>query len=484
MNSSYYRFTLNLQSNVSQISLPVRQYDTSRGFCISFADGASPYTIKDGCRAVLTAKKADGNVLLNDCVIEKNTVVRYDFSEQTTSCAGIVNCEIRLYGVNGKLIASPKFILVVDDRVTYDDDFPISESDISSIDNILLVETERVNAEAERVTAEALRVEAEKARVTAEEERVAAEASRVLAEADRESAEGERAEEFEAMKVELKEKVDSGYFTGPQGPQGEQGPQGAQGEQGKPFSIAKIYGSVDAMNAGYATDGVAIGGFVVIDTGNVEDEDNAKLFIKGASGYSYLTDMSGAAGIQGPQGPQGPQGAQGPQGPQGDSADDIDVIVEQVVGVLAKANEGVYLGTWYLREPCDLSMFEEYASAGRSEYFKFSFSVYINGSKETKYYSGMYVQYGAAVNNPILRYIKEDGSESIAYRSKYGVFAANSYQTVTLHSEPPDEIKAFLDANGVYMGNTDASVTALGVRMKDLEEKIASIEAGAEGVSF
>lgn len=67
------------------------------------------------------------------------------------------------------------------------------------------------------------------------------------------------------------------------------------------------------MNAGYSTDGVPIGGFVVIDTGNVNNADNAKLYIKGNSSYTFLTDLSGAQGIQ------GPQGATGIQGPKGDS---------------------------------------------------------------------------------------------------------------------------------------------------------------------
>ena len=70
--------------------------------------------------------------------------------------------------------------------------------------------------------------------------------------------------------------------TGPQGPQGDQGVQGIQGPQGEkgdPFTISKVYTSVSAMNAGFATDQVPEGGFVVIETGNVNDADNAKLYI-------------------------------------------------------------------------------------------------------------------------------------------------------------------------------------------------------------
>lgn len=85
-----------------------------------------------------------------------------------------------------------------------------------------------------------------------------------------------------------------------------------RGAQGEGFKISKTYPSIAAMNAGYATDGVPLYGFVLIDTGNVEDEDNAKLYMKGETAYEYLTDLSGSQGITGPE---GPQGATGPAGP-------------------------------------------------------------------------------------------------------------------------------------------------------------------------
>ena len=142
-----------------------------------------------------------------------------------------------------------------------------------------------------------------------------------------------------ADKQTLQEKFDSGALKGEkgdpgaQGPQGETGPQGQKGDQGiqgvkgdkgdkgdtgDPFTIAKTYASISAMNAGYATDDVKVGQFVLIDTGNVEDEDNAKLYLKGSSAYTYIGDLSGATGMTGPQGPKGDTGATGEQGPRGE----------------------------------------------------------------------------------------------------------------------------------------------------------------------
>ena len=110
--------------------------------------------------------------------------------------------------------------------------------------------------------------------------------------------------------------------TGPAGARGATGATGAtgpQGEKGDPFAIAKTYASIAAMNTGYATDGIKVGQFVLIDTGNVEDEDNAKLYVKGEVAYIYITDLSGATGMTGPQGPQGPRGDTGATGPKGDT---------------------------------------------------------------------------------------------------------------------------------------------------------------------
>ena len=108
---------------------------------------------------------------------------------------------------------------------------------------------------------------------------------------------------------------------GPQGPIGPEGPAGPKGDPGAPFRIAKIYNSVSAMQSDSTS--LNMGDIVLINTDNVEDEDNAKLYIKNESGYSLLTDLSGARGIQGPEGPQGMRGEEGipgepgPQGPQG-----------------------------------------------------------------------------------------------------------------------------------------------------------------------
>lgn len=178
MNSACYRFSLSMQSVQSQVSLPVLLNDTGRILLIELVDNGKPYYINDGCRAVFYAKKADGNLLVNDCIIEKNAEIRYDFTAQTASAEGISKCEIRLYGTNGRLITSPKFIMVIDSRVVYDDEVIASHSEFTTIDGIIATEKARAEAEAKRVEAEAERIEAETDRKAAETARAEAEAER------------------------------------------------------------------------------------------------------------------------------------------------------------------------------------------------------------------------------------------------------------------------------------------------------------------
>lgn len=143
MNYSKYRLTLDIQRNISQISIPVRRYDTGINLRISLTDGGSPYLIENGCLAVFYGKKADGSPIQNSCVIENNTVIRYELTEQTTAFEGIVDCEVRLYSPEGYLLTSPKFIIVVHSRAVDDDDFPLSDNERSVLDLMVTNEVKR-----------------------------------------------------------------------------------------------------------------------------------------------------------------------------------------------------------------------------------------------------------------------------------------------------------------------------------------------------
>lgn len=105
-------------------------------------------------------------------------------------------------------------------------------------------------------------------------------------------------------------------LQGEQGPQGDQGAQGVQGPKGDPFTVKKTYTSVNELQTKASTE-LSLGDFALINTGNVEDEDNAKLFVMGNTEPTFLCDLSGAQGQKGERGQKGETGATGGQGPKG-----------------------------------------------------------------------------------------------------------------------------------------------------------------------
>lgn len=128
--------------------------------------------------------------------------------------------------------------------------------------------------------------------------------------------------------------------TGPKGdvgPQGPQGEDGVQGERGKAFAIEKTYPSVAAMDLDYNNSEIKIGDFVMISTPDVDDTENARLYVKGAASYEFIADFSGPTGPQGPQGIQGEKGNTGDTGPKGPPGE-IENLSEQPITFTDAAN--------------------------------------------------------------------------------------------------------------------------------------------------
>lgn len=68
---------------------------------------------------------------------------------------------------------------------------------------------------------------------------------------------------------------------------------------GDAFTIVKTYPSIQAMQDDYNNPEVKTGQFVMIDTGNVENEEDSRLYLKGNTEWKFISDLSGAQGIQG-----------------------------------------------------------------------------------------------------------------------------------------------------------------------------------------
>lgn len=68
---------------------------------------------------------------------------------------------------------------------------------------------------------------------------------------------------------------------------------------GDAFTYKKEYPSIEAMEADWGTADVKLGEYVLINTNNVEDPDDAKVYLKTRNGWKFIVDLSGMQGIQG-----------------------------------------------------------------------------------------------------------------------------------------------------------------------------------------
>ena len=144
MTNSYYKISLDIHDHGSHVSLKAKKGDTGRLLYITLMDGRTPYVITNECRAVFTAKKADGKILFNECNIIGN-VITYAFTPQTTSAVGKAECEVKLYGAEDKLLTSARFTLMVEDTVYNEGDEVESEKEVTALtalisDTIELIE--------------------------------------------------------------------------------------------------------------------------------------------------------------------------------------------------------------------------------------------------------------------------------------------------------------------------------------------------------
>ena len=135
MDSSDFNITLDIHDMSSPVSLNVKQGDSSRRICVNLMENGVPYKIDPDCSAVFSGRKPDGNVVWNSCSIEGNRII-YEITPQTTVVAGIMPCQIRLYGAGNNLISSPDFTLIVDSTVVNNDEI-VSTNEITALTELV-----------------------------------------------------------------------------------------------------------------------------------------------------------------------------------------------------------------------------------------------------------------------------------------------------------------------------------------------------------
>lgn len=196
MNSIKHRFTLDMHSAQSQISLPALLGDTGRSWHINFSDGGIPYFIETGCLAKISIVRPTGTHIEEFCEIVGNSTAVYHFAQNENTCAveGIHECDVTLYGLEGESIASARFSMIVSERVIRSDDINVTDEDRSVVEAM-------VTAEAQRQAAETLRVAAEAERVANEQRRQEASGT-ILAKAEEVAVLRERAANASDLAVE------------------------------------------------------------------------------------------------------------------------------------------------------------------------------------------------------------------------------------------------------------------------------------------
>jgi hypothetical protein len=150
--------------------------DTGRTLRISLSDGNKPYIISDGCLATLSVMRPTGTSFIETCTIENNTTIVYSFDQNPNTAAveGIHECDVVLYGADGREIGSPRFSMVVTTRVLKSDEYIPSDEEKGIFEAMISAEIGRQDAEISRANAEAGRVDAETVRAAAEKARESA----------------------------------------------------------------------------------------------------------------------------------------------------------------------------------------------------------------------------------------------------------------------------------------------------------------------
>lgn len=126
MERSIYRITLDLHDRRPLVTLRMTSGDTARRIYVSFADGTVPYVLSPDISARLCAVKPSGLQIFNTMTVEDGTAY-YDVTAATLAESGTVECQVRLYDAENRLMSSPRFMLEVSESLL--DEQPVESTD-------------------------------------------------------------------------------------------------------------------------------------------------------------------------------------------------------------------------------------------------------------------------------------------------------------------------------------------------------------------
>ena len=122
MKSRTMKFTLDCSKVGNQLCIDgIRQGDAnSIVFIISLANGINLLDIVAGKEesvvVTMYGKKPDGTTIVRDCGINEDGNITYTIHTQDTTCVGIVSYQLVVTSTNEKILASPVFSTMVEER--------------------------------------------------------------------------------------------------------------------------------------------------------------------------------------------------------------------------------------------------------------------------------------------------------------------------------------------------------------------------------
>lgn len=356
-----YTLILDLKKKMTAKVPQFVQYDNAT-LVFKIYDDGKMYDLSSFTRAEVAHKRPDGKVVVGTATIESlvngERVIRYNYLGSEMNKIGFVETSLSIFSNDKKVTTQPfKVGIIKDNRdgVVEDskEEMGILQELIAEVSAILVeANTAISNANEAVITATKASVDATNAVINANlaitdaEEAVTStnqvKQDTLIAKAEAEQAtinansavvdlvhKGEYNPNVSYVKKNIVSLDGSSYMniapstgipptntanwkvigvrgnTGERGVQGIPGVPGNTGERGRGFSITKTYSSVAQMYADYSNPLVPVGDFVLISTSDVNNPENAMLFVKTNVEYSYLTDLSGAQGIKGEAGRDG-----------------------------------------------------------------------------------------------------------------------------------------------------------------------------------
>lgn len=119
MQIPHYQLALNVNAQKNANSIIAKQYDDkSRYIDITLTAGSQPI-ILDKERVTLTVaeRKTGKTIALTDCTIVNNIIV-VELTADILSVATTLDCEITVYGTNGEILTSARFVCIVDSKLS------------------------------------------------------------------------------------------------------------------------------------------------------------------------------------------------------------------------------------------------------------------------------------------------------------------------------------------------------------------------------